>query len=197
MRQRAMAGRGAGLLMALLAGCSPQIVSTEPLFESAGEQLRPGLWALLTEDCAAPAADAGVFDWPECALPVRVRPGELAVIRLAPVRVRYRLAEGAPAVVQARITEQVASEDRSIERDLYGYFSFQGERDGLGAAGDVRILRCPDGDEPPIAGLALVELPDADERRCLASSAEAVREAARQSLAKPVIWRARWIAPLP
>jgi len=182
-------GVGAALWVA---ACTPQIESSTPLLETGADRLRPGLWALLNDPCATPG-DAEIFDWPQCAIPVRVRPGELTFFYLAPVRAGYILSDGEPRIVQARLIERdVMAQEQS---GTFGYYSFEALGEGPFASGQVRVLRCPASDEMPIEGIALEEA--AEDAHCEARTGEAVREAARRSLIRRPDWRAIWIAELP
>lgn len=200
----------AGLAIAI-GGCMPQVVSREPLFRQGEASLRPGLWALLAPDCARPA-HAQVFDWPSCATPARLRPGELTILMPGPVRGEFLLADGTPHVVQSRL----GVEDATDQGDPLGfaYYSFVPDGSGpLFTSGTVRVLRCPEDDEIPIEGMTLegagsnadqaegefeVEgLAHGERSRCEAATAEAVREAARRALVKRPEWQAVWIADLP
>ena len=189
------------------AACMPQIESSEPLLEAGSQALRPGLWALLAADCEAPA-DAQMFDWPSCAIPVRVRPGDLALLIPALRRAPYRLADGTPLVLQVRITEEELIGPGGPDSSAYTYYSFAPAGGAPLVAGEVRMLRCPPDDEMPIEGLALEgegvdpamepeREAEAEDRRCVAATAMAVREAARRSLIKRPDWRAVWVAELP
>lgn len=182
---------GAAATLAL-AACSPQIESASPLFESATESLRPGLWAFMEEECEPPN-HARLFDWPACAMPVRIGADELTVIWPRPIRARFLLADGTPLIAQARLGERDVTGRASPEG--FAYYAFAPVGPPPYAAGEVRILRCPDPDELPIPGL--VEEDEAEAARCEATSADAVREAARRSAVKRPNWRAVWIAGSP
>jgi len=176
-----------------LAACMPQIESAEPLLDAAPHALRPGLWALLKDDCAAPE-HGRIFDWPPCAMPVRVRPGELTIISPVPLRARLVLGGTAPLVVQARISEEEVIDPSAPDSSAFTYYSFVPVGGEPLASGEVRILRCPADDEMPIEGITLDE--EGSDARCVAATAQAVREAARRSLIKRPDWRAVWITEL-
>ena len=200
-----------------LTACMPQVVSREPLFRQGEASMRPGLWALLANDCATPT-NAQVFDWPSCATPARLRPGELTIFMPGPVRGEFVLAAGTPNIVQSRLSV----EDVTEQRDSPGFAYYSFVPDGAVppfTSGTVRILRCPEDDELPIEGMTLegegegqsdgevegevgTEVhsevdANAARSRCEAATAEAVREAARRALVKRPDWRAVWIAELP
>ena len=189
-----------------LAACMPQIESPEPLLEAGSQALRPGLWALLAGDCETPA-DAQLFDWPSCAIPVRIRHNEIALLTPAPRRAPYLLAEGTPLVLQVRITEEEVTGASGPDSSAFTYYSFAPAAGAPLADGEVRMLRCPPDDEMPSEGLTLESdetkaemepepAPEAPDRRCVASTAAAVREAARRSLSERPDWRAVWIAEM-
>lgn len=176
-----------------LAACMPQIESAEPLLDAGSRALRPGLWALLQEDCAAPEHDR-IFDWPSCAVPVRIRPGELAIISPVPHRARIVLSDGAPLVVQVRISEKEVTDPSAPDSTGFTYYSFVPAGGEPLGSGELRTLRCPSGDQMPIEGITLEE--EDGDGRCVATTAQAVREAARRSLIQRPDWRAVWIAEL-
>jgi hypothetical protein len=190
-----------------LASCMPQVESREPLFEQGNASLRPGLWALVGYDCSRPT-DARIFDWPDCAVPVRIAGNELTILVPSPRRAAFLLADGNPIIVQSRLSEDDVTSP--MESTGFGYYSFVPDSGAPPfTSGEVRTLRCPRDDEIPIEGMALEnqgEVEGASDgnsslgsaaRWCEAVTAEAVREASRRALVKLPDWQAVWIAELP
>lgn len=190
----------------LTAACAPQITSPEALFDGGSDRLRPGLWALLSDDCGTPSNGA-IFNWPSCAAPVRVRESDITVfLHLTPLQADFVLTEGAPPLLQLGISERNFLAGETTPEPHFGYFSFVSSGAEPFTSGELRILRCPQDDELPIAGLTVVR-PDQDEEgmvgstggevRCIAVTPDAVREAGRRALVRRPDYRAVWIAELP
>ena len=120
------------LALPLLAACN-QVYSRQPLVGEARQQgdpeLRPGLWS------AAGYNDACVFDirkklrdWPDCAVGVEVRRGQLFMVtghdrQLADT---YRLIDGQPLLMQLHFSSDILTdgripEPRDTDNPFYGW----------------------------------------------------------------------------
>ncbi len=185
-----------GLLVAplLLAGCAAGMVSERPLFEAGGtDRLEPGLWAVLDEDCAAPAS-ADLTRWEPCAVPVWIGENELTAVALQPFRSAYLIAGGTPRIVQRHAEGGGYGPDSGNgrpETDRYDFWVIEAEGPSPFRRIGLWNVGCPEGREMPMS--------DSGEIRsgsCLAESAAAVREAALAGQGRDKMRRVVWIAPL-
>ncbi len=179
--------------LALLSGCATGMVSERPLFDPGGDRLAPGLWAVLDEDCQAPAS-ADLTRWPQCAVPVWIGETELTAVALQPFRSGYLIADGDPRIAQRHAEGSGYGPDTGNGRpteDRYDFWVIEAE----GAPPFRRIMLwnvgCPEGREMPAGEDGQIR-----SGSCPAGNAQAVRAAAAAGLGRDKMRRVVWIAPL-
>ena len=183
-------------LLALLplAACAPSMKSAQPLFTAGGPQPRPGLWAIMDVDCAAPKT-AAVQDWPKCAMPLWYRDGSMTVLMASPTRSALVLSDGAPRIAQSGDDEVQEGPPRFLagprppgseeRRDPPEYHYYGLETDGAPVV-RARVWEAP----------CLPEDDEADASdNCLVADAGVVRRSARSAMQGPPSFVAVWVAP--
>jgi len=196
-----------------LGGCN-LVVSEKPLFtqaDAAGAPvLRPGAWVSPKGDCSFDETKP-VADWPECANPVVIRPGEIFDPRKAESQGPYVLAAGDPRIVQAPIKPGGDVEPKGEDKTLFAYLGLKPRRfDGQGRIVEFESWFVQCGPPPPEPPKSTKKLPspsqfvtrrplpglkvDPKSGTCVAVSQGPVRNAARSSRA----WAehvdvARWV----
>jgi hypothetical protein len=160
----------------LTGGCASGLYSSQPLFTQGKEQLKPGLWALMSPDCATAPTSASIADWPNCTMPVWIARQRLTFVMPPVNHFNLVVSDGNPKILQLELRE-ASFYDKT--KDLnYIYWMFVPEGDAPYVRGTVRPIRCPDADKP-IAGIAAQKSTAvADVGTCVTAAAAAVRQAA-------------------
>ena len=205
-----------------LAACEAPPTSDRPLVEAGRQLPRPGLWAVLAENCPPPASpDVGA--WPDCSMPVWVGPGRLTFVLVAPIRSGLVLSDGSPAIVQLAtpsepprmppfILPMAEGEMRRTREAAYGYLAVRPEGASPFVRARVWSIRCPPAERPTTP-----DEPDADDERpeaaegkpeapegkpegkdaggCKVDDAAVLRKMAADSVKARPGYRALWVGP--
>lgn len=86
-------------VLLLLPACNEAVYSEKPLVEGPGHRFKPGLWALIDEDCAKPK-NARIFEWDMCAAPLLLTEGTITYFAPNRLSFDYRVSDGDPVIVQ-------------------------------------------------------------------------------------------------